>query len=401
MLLIYEVFILIFLGEKAISKSTIQADDELACPPALLQDSMHLLSFHRKLLQVCLCAGAVGNDAVTLRDILAPTPKRTRLILSALINFCKFRQERMVLFEECTDRTEALIRRRDELEGKLQDLTDKVNSVRLARAEQQPLVQELRKLTSALAADLRELKKAQTALAQDMDQLKLEKSKIAEKLTNNSFLITNVKQDCARLSSRIVSDPAKLLQTIQDMNASVKADKQNVMMAERKSRELRARMDAMSAVEADLDECRALLGEAEQARQKTREASKAFSVLQDSFGRKQNVLRDLEIKEQQHARQEKQASDKLGRLFAHQSSRQTANQSRKEKLDSQLAANREQYEKAVNLSQDTAIQVEGMVDETRALEKTIQDELAALTNAFNRLVTQVGAYQTELAVAMV
>ncbi|KAJ3360928.1 kinetochore-associated Ndc80 complex subunit nuf2 [Kappamyces sp. JEL0680] len=371
------------------SRSFIQ-DDELACPPALLQDSMHLLSFHRKLLQVCLCAGAVGNDAVTLRDILAPTPKRTRLILSALINFCKFRQERMVLFEECTDRTEALIRRRDELEGKLQDLTDKVNSVRLARAEQQPLVQELRKLTSALAADLRELKKAQTALAQDMDQLKLEKSKIAEKL-----------QDCARLSSRIVSDPAKLLQTIQDMNASVKADKQNVMMAERKSRELRARMDAMSAVEADLDECRALLGEAEQARQKTREASKAFSVLQDSFGRKQNVLRDLEIKEQQHARQEKQASDKLGRLFAHQSSRQTANQSRKEKLDSQLAANREQYEKAVNLSQDTAIQIEGMVDETRALEKTIQDELAALTNAFNRLVTQVGAYQTELAVAMV
>lgn len=72
--------------------------------------------------------------------------------------------------------------KRDALEKKLSQLTDNVNSIRLTRAEQQPQVQDLRKVTSVLAADLRDLKKNQTDLAQEMDALKLEKSKIAEKL---------------------------------------------------------------------------------------------------------------------------------------------------------------------------------------------------------------------------
>jgi chromosome segregation ATPase len=191
-----------------------------------------------------------------------------------------------------------LIKKRDECEYKLSELTAQVNEIRSSRAQQQPLVASLRQETSQLATGLRDMKKQQTDLAQDMDSLKQEKAKYSEKLHNNSFLANNIKQDCVRLSSRIVSDPAKLLETIQDMNASVKEDKKNVLMAERKSRELKSRMDAMSVVEASLEECRSLLVESDAARQRAKEGLSAHNALHDSYGRKKGVLRDLDIKEQ-------------------------------------------------------------------------------------------------------
>ncbi len=107
-----------------------------------------------------------------------------------------------------------------------------------------------------------------------------------------------MKQDCVRLQSRIVSDPEKLLQTIQEMSTSVKTDKQNVVMAERKSRELRARLDAMTIVENDLETCKGLLTDADQFCEKEKTAKIALAAQKDYFARKENVLRDMEIKEQ-------------------------------------------------------------------------------------------------------
>ena len=110
--------------------------------------------------------------------------------------------------------------------------------------------------------------------------------------------MTNIKQDNVRLQSRIVADPQKLLQTIQDMQKSVKNYKQNVMMAERKLRELKSRFEAMSVIEQDLEDALQLLNEAQEQRDKAREAEKSLAGLKEGFKRKENQLKDMEMKEQ-------------------------------------------------------------------------------------------------------
>ncbi len=42
----------------------------------------------------------IGVDSFSIRDIINPNGPRLRRILSAIINFAKFREDRMVLFEE-------------------------------------------------------------------------------------------------------------------------------------------------------------------------------------------------------------------------------------------------------------------------------------------------------------
>lgn len=119
---VYEQLVSIFVPLNVVS----QAD-------SLMNDSLQLVAFHRKLVSICITAGV---ENVTLKDLLNPTVKKTVVILSALVNFCKFREERLVLFDECSRRTEDLISKRSGMETRVNTMADKVNSIRLARAEQ-------------------------------------------------------------------------------------------------------------------------------------------------------------------------------------------------------------------------------------------------------------------------
>ncbi len=70
--------------------------------PELHADSYQLLSFYRQFSRLL---HQVGVERFCLRDLLKPEPKRVQAILSALINFCKFREERLYIFEECTSKS--------------------------------------------------------------------------------------------------------------------------------------------------------------------------------------------------------------------------------------------------------------------------------------------------------
>ncbi len=72
--------------------------------------------------------GEVGIDDFSLKDLIRPEGPRLRIILSAMINFAKFREEQLGVFEEMSRRSEELVEQRDkmvarqaELSGKIQD----------------------------------------------------------------------------------------------------------------------------------------------------------------------------------------------------------------------------------------------------------------------------------------
>jgi len=47
----------------------------------------------------------VGVDDFSLRDIVKPETAHVRRILSAVINFAKFREERMSVLDQCTQKS--------------------------------------------------------------------------------------------------------------------------------------------------------------------------------------------------------------------------------------------------------------------------------------------------------
>lgn len=46
----------------------------------------------------------VGVESFSIRDLIRPEAPQVRRILSAIINFAKFREERMSVYEQCTQK---------------------------------------------------------------------------------------------------------------------------------------------------------------------------------------------------------------------------------------------------------------------------------------------------------
>ncbi|KAI8848697.1 Nuf2 family-domain-containing protein [Chytridium lagenaria] len=279
--------------------------------PDLHQESIILMAFYRQLARLII---EVGVTDFSVRDIIKPEPARIRKILSAIINFAKFREERLSVFEECTRRSAEYVDQRQLLLEKNQDLADKVNSLKLQRAEEEPAYQRCRERNQHLTAELRDLKRVQMAMTEEIDSLKKSKADITDKLNNTQFLLVNGKQDCVRLRSRIVQSPEKLQQAISDMNQSVQGEKINISSLEKRIRDLHAKMDHFSVLDQDLLSCVKLMEECELEMKRSNAADLSVRSEKEAIEKRRLELRDAAQREQQTKRQLNNIEEKMTRL---------------------------------------------------------------------------------------
>ncbi|KAJ3092285.1 kinetochore-associated Ndc80 complex subunit nuf2 [Quaeritorhiza haematococci] len=361
--------------------------------PDLHQESISLMAFYRQLYKLMT---EVGVDAFSLRDVIKPEPGPLRRILSAVINFAKFREERMVFFEQCTQKTEEINERKHVLEQQNQDLAEKVNSIRLRQAEQEPMAQKLREVNMSLTNDLRELKKQQTTLTSEIDNLKKQKNELNDKLANNQFLLVNCKQDCNRLKSRIVHSPEKLKQALQDMSNTLSNEKTNVASLEKKARELQSKMDAMTAVEQDVSGCITLMDDCLAERKKYEAAGAKLVADREKIDKKQAEIRDLNVREQQLKRQLNNTTERIARLQKHQSTKQEA-------IEGKLKSLREEYRMLLNERANNQVQIDGnnkmisdLEEKIAELRRIMEIDEANVQNDLARLRSQLDIYQNQL-----
>lgn len=127
----------------------------------------------------------VGIDDFSIRDIVKPEPGHVRRILSAIINFAKFREERMAVFEQYSAKTDEYNDKKQSLEMQNGELTDRLAMLKDRREEEGGQIQAAQEANSALTSDLRALKKQQTGLSNDIEVLKRDKSELTDKLVRD------------------------------------------------------------------------------------------------------------------------------------------------------------------------------------------------------------------------
>lgn len=127
---LYEAFSEIFMGENiAIGSqkngaSSNSAVAEILEYPELHADSIAMISFYRAVSRLM---NVVGVDDFSLKDIIRPETPRLKLVLSAIINFAKFREEQLTVFEEFNRKSDGLVEQRNKLAARENELNGKIN----------------------------------------------------------------------------------------------------------------------------------------------------------------------------------------------------------------------------------------------------------------------------------
>ncbi|NP_001150069.2 Kinetochore protein nuf2 [Zea mays] len=156
---------------------------------------------------------------LTLRDLLRADGRRVVYILSAIINFLHYRQDKLSFLEPIVQEYSPLQERHTELRAKIAELRNAKEDHLLKEQMEAPVVQQLEKEVNALKQRLREYNKEQLSLRVATKAIDEKKQELLGKMNQADFELVKVMQEKERLSAKIVHSPEKLLRTLEEKKA--------------------------------------------------------------------------------------------------------------------------------------------------------------------------------------
>jgi kinetochore protein Nuf2 len=279
--------------------------------PQLHEESIpHINSIRAisKLMEICEI-----ND-FTIKDILNPTASRLLRQLSGIMNFAKFREERLQLLFELNQSTQTLL---DQLQASA-TRNDQLNSRLSALREQS--TEEI-KLLNTLDQDCNDFKTRIENIHRDTVAFDNSISQANEKISQLENTTVEYYQQLEelsslqhRLSTQVVSSPEKFRKQIIEVGQTLQHEQKDAKAAEKRVKELSA---WLVNVEEAQNEVLAALECIQEVRA---EVEKQKTMISELDAQKQNVnvvrlvLSELNQNAQQHHRQSTRAEEKVTQL---------------------------------------------------------------------------------------
>eukprot|EP00854_Cymbomonas_tetramitiformis_P018737 gene18737-22376_t len=307
----------LFLFREELQQPVFEAVDALEFP-ALHEESIGTLAFNRALTDLVLSAGI--HD-FALKDLYKPESGRTRRILSAVINFAKFREEKVQAYEELRENSDATQERYAQLQEANLTLICSgwnvpmfmINCLDTDQTKAQE-VDQLERETAELAAKIAALNKEHTGLTTELESLKATDNELSDKVAKEKSHVDSAHQEAQRLRGQIVQSPDRLQRALTDLSNTVEKDKSAVGDAEKKSRELQTRLDTLSKVERDVQKCVNMMMEADVEMAKHKEISRSIKSAKSKIQANGEEIWRLDTEKQHLKRQEQITLDRMQRL---------------------------------------------------------------------------------------
>ncbi|ETV67518.1 hypothetical protein H257_16364 [Aphanomyces astaci] len=224
--------------------------------PNLHESSVPELAFFRtskKLLEAC------GVDDFTWRDIQKPTLKRLRYLLSAIINFSKFKEERKVHFDQYLKTTDNLLRTKQQVEDENVALRRQLEELQSKQAAEAPALQVVIDECAAMEVDIGVLNTRQSVLQPEVKALKAQVAQLNDDIQSLNFTIVDAKKTIRSMEAKVVNSPARQKSEIVSIAQQMDEAKEEVNALDGRTAELDGIHDTVSKAVKDLEKVNDLL----------------------------------------------------------------------------------------------------------------------------------------------
>ncbi|KAF8762343.1 hypothetical protein HU200_009521 [Digitaria exilis] len=153
---------------------------------------------------------------ITLRDLLRPHPRRVVDILSAIVNFLHFRNEKLAFLDSIINEYPGWDERLTDLKSRIAEHEKKKADHACKEQMQQPVVQQLEAEVNALKQKIQEYNTQQLALRSRAKAIDEKKEGILAKISQADFELIKQSQENSKLLSKIVQSPEKLQSTLEE-----------------------------------------------------------------------------------------------------------------------------------------------------------------------------------------
>lgn len=214
--------------------------------PEIHEFSVGQLAFHRSIIKLMRASGVYDFE---LRDISIPVFARIRKLFSAVINFAKFREEKVATFEQFVESTEALQNQKAEADMKFEQLTAQLSQLRAQRKQEEPIINELQADNDRMEGQIRSLNHEQSNLKTKIHDMKQVRQETSDKRDADQFTILNLRSEISKLQSLIVRSPERVKKEIAEMSNTYETDNEMLREMDLKLQTLRTKVDGLNKTE--------------------------------------------------------------------------------------------------------------------------------------------------------
>jgi kinetochore protein Nuf2 len=219
--------------------------------PELHEVSVYEITSIKKVLELFR---ACGIHEASIRTLMTPTAKDVKLILSGIINFAKFREERMATYSEFTKQTDELLQLKNQLEDHLDSLTPKLKELKDAREAELPKIHKLETETSNASKSIQDLNKKFQVLSKDNKKLKASIIESNETIATQNYELLNIQSKIDAVRVKIVKSPEKLKGLLVKMDENCNELTSDIHNARKQYRVLQRQTNVLETLNENLNQ---------------------------------------------------------------------------------------------------------------------------------------------------
>ncbi|KAL6769843.1 hypothetical protein ACKKBG_A32585 [Auxenochlorella protothecoides x Auxenochlorella symbiontica] len=365
--------------------------------PELHDESIPALAFITHLGKLLV---ASGIKDFSLRDLHKPDGQRLRRNLSAIINFAKFREEKLIAYAELQDHFQSLVMARDEAEGANADLHAALDELRRTAAHEQPDVERLTAAAEAVYSENAALNRQQAALSSEVKALKQGANALTDEAAGLRLRLASARGEEELLRGQVVQSPQKAAAALEALAAALERERDAVSEAERRQRDTAARTDAVHRVEKEVSKALALMEGAELEIGRKKEVSREVKRLRAELAAGEHEAAQLSATLDLLKRQTAVVEERVELLKGKCAVRKEAAEGNiEEQLRDKEAYEAENAANAAKLAENEAT-IRTLRERLREVRQAHEAQRAQVLTQYAGLLEEVRTYHGELTSAM-
>lgn len=365
--------------------------------PELHEESVAVLSFHRGMHKLF---NAAGIPDFCISDYAKPEFPRLRRLLSGLINLTKFREERLLHFQNLNNNSDALVERKNALEQEVASYQAQIEAHNVKVEAEAPKVQQLEEENVSLANELQGLHQRQASLQAEIRTLKTQGNDLSERSASLKVKALHEEQEVAKHQSLVVSSPERVRKEIEEQQDQLEYDREQVASMERRTRELQSRVSGLETTEAEVKKVVLVMEECEREMERSKEQQQIVRDRKQAISIAESDLRRLENQENYLRRQLQSAEDRVVRIQKQMAERDSDVQSTYQRLqEDRSAAERERQAVEARLAQNEALIVSTNQKKIQ-LSNEFERDMETASTMYRKLEDQVVKYHRQLFASM-
>mmetsp|Transcript_13300 Transcript_13300/g.17332 ORF Transcript_13300/g.17332 Transcript_13300/m.17332 type:complete len:412 (-) Transcript_13300:910-2145(-) len=301
--------------------------------PELHGDSIPQLRF---LSAVSRLMSASGVHDTRLWDIVKPEAKRFKRNMSAVINFAKFREERLMKFQELSEKTEELFEIREQSELENHKITEEINRLKLDREKEKPQIERLQKECQQLEDEINDFNKQQSKLKYEVGNLKEKRSQLRDQLASIEFQKLNTRQESERIQKNIVKSPERIKRELRTEQRQLEKSREENAAIKENLRSLQSKLEHIEKSESDISSVYQLIEDIEQEFVKCKSASKEQKKMSAAIKAHASLTKQLLSTKKEMEKQLQIMNDRVARLKKQRDIKKTTLNQEEERVLSEM-----------------------------------------------------------------